>query len=66
MNAPMDADGSRAASAPNDGMKPGDRKSSDLEDAWFKLPPRPAPYRRPPEGTPAPRLDDGLADEWFR
>jgi hypothetical protein len=70
MNAPTDADGRRAASTANDEMKQGDRKSSDLDDAWFELPRRPAPgsapYRRAPDGTPPPPLDDGLADEWFR
>jgi hypothetical protein len=69
MNAPPCADGTRVASAANDDLKPGDRKSSDLDDAWFKLP-RPTPgtasHRPPPEAAPPPPLDDRLADEWFR
>jgi hypothetical protein len=66
MNALMDADARRVARAADD--------EQELNDSWFEWPklattPPPSPSdrdQRRPSSDPPPRLDDGLADAWFR
>jgi hypothetical protein len=67
MNAEMDADGRGLARSADDDKGPEDKKSSDLDDSWFKFPkPATIPPQPRSEPPPPPSLDDGLADDWFR